>query len=124
MNQDTTIRHLFRKPKYPILVDVDGNLIAAKSSGSLTVRLSRLKLKKAGVYNAIDSSGEGWAFYSEHMVLTPLTMKKRWTKLEVIRLFNQRKNQTAGEKVYSEKSLSSKRFDRILADIVALTISG
>jgi hypothetical protein len=32
----------------------------------------------------IDTTGEGWAFHLESMIVPSLTVKKRWTKLEVI----------------------------------------
>jgi GNAT superfamily N-acetyltransferase len=49
----------------------------------------------------------------------PLVLKKKWTKLELIRLYNSRRN-NADENIYSEKSLSAKRFDKILSDITNL----
>ncbi len=114
------IGYLFRRPVYPLLVDVDGHLVAAVSESLLAQRLPGLELREDASYDVIDSSGEAWAFNAEHKVLSPLTLKKKWTKLEVIRLYNERKNNKKGEQPYPERSLSSKRFDRILADIVQL----
>jgi len=43
---------------------------------------------KEKTYNALDSTGEGWSFYPDRWVLSPLCSKKRWTKLEIIKLYN------------------------------------
>ena len=114
------IRSFFRKPKYPILCNVDGHLIGAKSDKTLAKELSALELKKDEQYDVIDSTGKGWLLLTKHMVLSPLNFKKRrWTKLEVIRLFNDRTNKPdPDEKPYSEKSLSGKKHDRIFRDLV------
>ncbi|GAA4454289.1 hypothetical protein GCM10023156_26500 [Novipirellula rosea] len=50
-------------------------------------------------------------------VLSPFTFKNQPTKLKIIRWFNDRKNQPAGEIEYSEKSIGSKRLDRSIAEI-------
>jgi hypothetical protein len=55
------------------------------------------------------------------MVISPLTFKKRWTKREIIKLFNERENVELGEgKKYSERSLSAKRLDKIIFDLVEM----
>jgi hypothetical protein len=57
------------------------------------------------------------------MIVSPLTLKKRWTKKEVIEVFN--KSQTAKQAglEYPLRSLSSKRFHRIAGEIVNLALS-
>jgi hypothetical protein len=56
------------------------------------------------------------------MMISPLTIKKRWTKLEIIKLFNERENVEVGEgKKYSEKSLSAKCLEKIISDLVELS---
>lgn len=114
------IRSFFRNPKYPILCDVDGYLIAAKSDMTLAKELSGLELRENAKYDVIDLTGESWYLLTDSMILTPVTFRvKRWTKLEIIRLFNNRNNKLGpDEKPYSEKSLSAKKFDRIFRDLV------
>ena len=120
MNKIPPIQYLFRKPKYPVIVDIDGNLVCGKSASTLARRLSKTLNLQEKTYNTIDSAGEGWAFYPRQWLLSPLTLKKRWTKLEIVKLYNERKNIKSEEKTYSEKSLSSKRLDSILSDIFEL----
>jgi len=54
------------------------------------------------------------------MTVSPLTFKKRWTKKEVIGIFNGSKTAKRAGMEYPLSSLSSKRFDRIFGDIVKL----
>lgn len=80
--------------------------------------LSRLDIVENESYKTIDRTGEGWIFIvvDGNGVLSPLSFAKPRTKLELIRWFNNRKNRPA-EVEYSEKSVSSKRRDRIIAEI-------
>ena len=101
-----TVSSLFRKPKFPIIYDIDGNLIAAKSISGFEKQLSAYNMCKGSRYPVIDITGEGWSFYPDLMVISPLTMKKKWFKKEVITIFNNRKNNTSNV-TYSEKWISA-----------------
>jgi hypothetical protein len=113
------LSYFFRRPKYPVIVDIEGALVAAKSARQLYKRLSQLGIVEGESYNALDASGEGWTFLllDGNGVLSPINFEKQRTKLELIRWFNNRKNKPAGELEYPEKSLSSKRRDRIIVEI-------
>ena len=120
MDKIPPVQFLFRKPKYPVIVDIDGDVICGRSAIALAKRLSKLISLQEKSYDAIDSTGEGWSFYSDKWVRSPLCIKKRWTKLEIIRLYNNRKNKNSDHINYSEKSLSSKRLDMVFNDIFEL----
>ena len=47
-----------------------------------------------------------------------MVLKKTWTKLELIRLCNGRRNRPPDEEPYSEKSLSSKKLTKVIADLM------
>ncbi|RNC67349.1 MAG: hypothetical protein ED859_15115 [Desulfuromonadales bacterium] len=111
---------IFREPKYPVICDIDGFVIAAKSEKSFVKQLSEVTIVAEKSYNLVDSTGEGWIFLPKHMSVSPLTFKKQWSKKEIIAVFNGRKNQSSEDVRYSEKSLSSKRFDRIFGELVDL----
>jgi len=115
------ITYFFRKPKFPIICEIDGYLIATKSKRGFEKQLSRFEVFRKRQYNFVDISGEGWVFHGEQMVVSPMTFKKRWTKKEIVRMFNKRENNFDGA-TYSEKSISAKRFDRIFREIVDLLI--
>ena len=80
MKKIPPVQYLFRKPTYPVIIDINGNLICGFSASTLARRLSKLSGLEDQTYQAIDSTGEGWSFYPSHWILTPLTFKKRWTK--------------------------------------------
>ena len=114
------IKYLFRKPVFPLICDAEGVLIGADSLEDFADQVAVLDLPAAAQLPVVDASAEGWAFHTDHQVVSPLTFKKRWTKKEVIAMFN---SSSAARKLggqYSERSLSSKRFDRIVSEIVAL----
>jgi len=113
------VSFFFRKPKFPIICNFDGYVVAAKSINSFGNEVSKIELSADTSYPVIDCAGEGWAFYPEFKTISPLTTKKRWIKKEVIAIFNGRKNNSSNI-LYSDKSLSAKRFDRIFQDIVEL----
>jgi hypothetical protein len=117
------LNYLFRIPKYPVICDIDGYVVAAKSEKSFVKYLSEASLDPEKTYNLIDSTAEGWVFVPKHMFVSPLTFKKHWTKKEIISIFNDRKNSSSEEVQYSGKSLSSKRFDRIFEEIVDLLLT-
>jgi hypothetical protein len=117
-----TVSFLFRKPKFPIICDIEGYVIAAKSISGFEKQLSAYNICKGSRYPIIDITGEGWSFYPEHMAISPLTTKKKWFKKEVIAIFNNRKN-NASNVTYSEKSISAKRYDKIFQDIVGLLLA-
>ena len=97
-------------------------MIAARSKSSFEKQLSAFENFNESGFPLIDVSGEGWSFHPEHMTISPLTLKKKWSKKEVIALFNERENNTSNV-IYSKKSLSAKRFDKIFQDIVELLIN-
>ncbi len=119
MNSFDQLSYLLRKPKYPVIVDIEGVLVAAQSARSLFEKLSRLDIVENKSYKSIDRTGEGWIFMvvGGNGVLSPFSFAKQRTKLDLIRWFNNRKNKLAEEREYSEKSVSSKRRDRIIGEI-------
>ncbi len=119
MNDFDEFAHFFRKPKYPVIVDIEGVLVAAESARPLYTKLLRLDLVEKQSYEAIDRTGESWTLIvmQGKAVLSPINFKKQPTKLELIRWFNNRKNRPADDVHYSEKSLSSKKRERIITEI-------
>jgi hypothetical protein len=114
------VGYLLRRPKFPIICRIDNTLLAAKSGAEFNSRLKSLGSITDGNYDVVNGSGEGWSLNTEHMVISPICFKRRWTKKEIIQMYNNsRCSEITGEK-YSEKSLSAKRVDRIVADVAKL----
>jgi len=68
----------------------------------------------------VDATGEGWAFHSDLMIVSPLTLKKRWKKTEVIRLFNASNNARRIGAAYPEAYIPRRSLVRIIAEVAAL----
>jgi hypothetical protein len=85
-------------------------------------QLERLELQGGAVLDLVDATGEGWAFHSDLRIVSPLTLKKRWKKIEVIRLFNESANASRIGAVYPEAYIPRRSIDRIIAEIAALAI--
>ena len=114
------VEYLLRKPKYPIICRIDNTLLAAKSGAELDLKLKTIGPITDGNYDVIDVAGEGWWLNTEYMVVSPICVKKKWTKKEIIQLYNNSRYVRETEKKYSEKSLSTKRLDRIVVDVAKL----
>ncbi len=113
-----TIRYMFRKPKFPIICILDDMLITAKSDAELQSRLNSVTLMPDTRYNTIDSSGATWELSTNQMYIAP-TLRRKWSKKKIIQTYNGSRN-CKNTRPYSEKSLSSKRFEVIFSDIVEL----
>jgi hypothetical protein len=116
------LNYLFRRPKFPIICNIDGDVLAAKSEKKFLKFISTYSFSIDSFYPVIDVSGEGWTFNPNHLVISPITMKKKWTKKEIISMFNDRKNNSSNL-IYSFKSISAKRFEKIFREIVELLIT-
>jgi hypothetical protein len=114
------IRFFYRNPKFPVLCDVHGVLIGARTPRQFSEAIGSIKLPAGGHLPLVDAAAEGWTLVVDYMTVSPLTSKKHWTKKEVIAVFNGSKTARRAGLEYPLSSLSSKRFDRILRDIVEL----
>ena len=107
---------------YDRAVDLDpGDAAAFNNRGNALRQLERLELPGAAVVDLVDATGGGWAFHSALMIVSPLTLKRRWTKIEVIRLFNESDNARRVGAVYPEAYVPRRSLERIIAEIAALT---
>jgi hypothetical protein len=119
-NTGRKVRYAFRRPRFPVVYAVGNALRVATSSAALRRQLERLELPGAAVVDLVDATGEGWAFHSDLMIVSPLTLKKRWKKIEVIRLFNESANARRIGAVYPEAYVPRRSLERIIAEIAAL----
>ena len=109
---------LLRKPRFPAIVDTGTELLGIRSWTECQKRLERFTSADKQPKPVIDASAEGFAFYPDMSVVSPLALKKRWNKSEIIALYNERKSANAPR--YDPKSLSNKPLPRVVADIVYL----
>jgi len=116
------IQFLFRRPKFPVICDAQGVLIGAGTHKQFSNQLSLIEVPPGEQIPLIDSTSEGWVLDVDHMIVSPITFKKSWTKKEVIEVFNRSKTARQAGLEYPTRSLSSKRFDRIIGEIVKLIL--
>lgn len=114
------IQYAFRRPRFPIICVVGDELISAGSAAGFQRQLERFELQDDKVLDIVDATGEGWAFHASLTIVSPLTLKKRWTKSAVIRLFNESQNARRIGGAYPDTSLSRKSLTRIITDVAAL----
>ena len=111
---------LFRKPIYPLIVISVDKLMAAFNIKELAACcISARPAKDRGVIIAIDSTGEEFWYSPENYVIAPGFAFKKWTKKQLIELYND-SNSVNNDTKYSAKSLSSKRLTQIISDICNL----
>lgn len=79
------IRYMFRMPRFPLLLDTGAELIAVHSAKECDTRLPPLACT-GDPRTVIDARAEGFAFYPDLETITPLTLKKDWSKAEIIAL--------------------------------------
>ena len=92
------IRYWPRKPRFPIIVDARPGLVGALSDAECAKRIGQLgPFESDGSMPVVDATAEGFGFYPKMMLISPLVTKKRWTKAEVITLYNDRKGPDAPE---------------------------
>jgi hypothetical protein len=122
VESDTTskIHYVFRRPRFPIICAVGNELLSATSLAAFQRQLERLDLQGAKVIDIVDATGEGWAFHADLMIVSPLTLKKRWKKIEVIRLFNESDNARRIGAAYPEAYIPRRSLVRIIAEVAAL----
>jgi hypothetical protein len=114
------VQYAFQKPRFPIIYAVGQELLAALSPAFFQRQVKRLELQGATVLDMVDATGEGWAFHSDLMIVSPLTLKKRWKKIDVIRLFNGSTNAQRIGAAYPEAYIPRRSLVRIIADVATL----
>ena len=121
MNSKTNgITYAFRKPRFPLICDFDGDLFAAQSTAALQRRLGGLDLVDERKARFVDANGESWIFLLNKMILAPEFPIRTWRKIEIIRLFNGSRNAGETGLCYPERRLANKRLDAIVREIAAI----
>jgi hypothetical protein len=110
----------FRRPRFPLICDFDGDLFAAPSTAALQRRLAGLELIDESKARFVDANGESWRYFQNKMILAPEFPMRTWRKIEIIRLFNGSRTATEMGLCYPERRLANRRLDMIVRDIAAL----
>lgn len=110
-----------RKPKYPVIVLSADHLYSAFNIKQLAKScISSTLIEDKNIIQVIDSTGEEFWYSPEQYILSPGLAFKKWTKMQLIEIFNSSSNAKSQGQKYSTKSLSSKRLEKIVSDICEL----
>jgi hypothetical protein len=116
--------HVFRRPRYPVLCAVPGDLIVAYSLQQLERRVSKVEVPPDGVLDIIDATGEGWALHTAMGAVSPMTMKKNWTKTELLNLYRESATGRRVSLPLEDKVLIRRRLDALILFIAELLRTG
>lgn len=123
-NSSGRIQYAFRRPRFPVIYGVGSELLSAKSPAEFQRQADGLGSQGPSVLDMVDATGEGWAFHCDLMIVSPLTIKKQWKKIELIRLFNKSDNARRLGVVYPEAHIPRRSLVRIIADLAVLVTDG
>ena len=114
-----TLSVMFRKTQFPVIVSTGTQTLVTKTATELVSLLLNLP-KRSSWPNTkiIDPSGEEFWFNSQRAVLSPGFTFKRWTKKQIIDLYNSTRE--SSQKAYTVCSLSNKRLKQIVTEVCDL----
>jgi hypothetical protein len=114
------ITYIFRKPIFPVIAYFNGTLIGGKTGAQFENNLKKYNIHIEKPHDVIDATGEVWLLSIEPLAMSPLSFKSRFTKIKLIQIYNISNNCKENRMPYSEKSISNKKFIKILKDILEL----
>jgi hypothetical protein len=112
------VQYLLRTPKYPLLIETDRRVSGARSGRGIDRLCKQASFARKESYIVVDSAGEGWSFFPANEVISPLTTLKRWSKAKIIELFNASLEEIGIQERYKPRSLSNRRLEQIVREIV------
>jgi hypothetical protein len=110
----------FRKPRFPLICDLDGDLFAAESAAALRRLLGRAQLPDEKKMRFVDTRGESWTFLPDQMIFAAEFFPRTWRKIEIINLFNRSRVARERGHHYSDRSLGNRRLDVIVGEVAGL----
>jgi len=120
-NEQINFKVLLRSPKYPVIVIADDGLYSAYYIEQLgTLCVFSEPFDDDDELKVVDSSGAEFIYFSEHTSLMPGILNRRWTKNQIIELYNTSVNAEETNIKYPQKSISSKKLSRIIGEICEL----
>lgn len=112
------VGYLFRKPNYPLLIETDSRMVGASNAQEIEKIYKKALFSNKDSYIIIDSTGEGWSFFPEDDVISPLTILKRWSKQKIIDFFNASLEEMCSTSRYQPRSLSNRRLEQVILEII------
>jgi hypothetical protein len=105
-----------------VIVDTGREVFGARTGAECSKWIGRAAIPEGEIaIPVIDSSAEGFAYYPDSQVVSVMAVKKRWTKSEIVEVYNSRK--PPGHPAYVPGSLSNKPVERLVSEIVDLLVN-
>ncbi len=112
---------IFRMPKFPVTIVRGDALFCAESPESLLeIIATEIQDVEDQEITIFDATGEEFRYHDESKSIMPTLFRKQWTKKRIIELYNRSANAKMSGSHYSEKSLSAKKYERVINDICQL----
>jgi hypothetical protein len=112
---------LLRGPKYPAIVISAEDIWPVFDLNDLgTACYFALPLKGSTMVSIVDVTGEEFLYMPDKTALMPGIGRKKWTKKQIIELFNNSETAKDENIQYPSKSISNKRLDVIFNEICGL----
>ncbi len=109
---------LFREPKLPIIIITNKCLYTYYNFDQLIIFLKKIDFKEEYL-KMIDITGEEFWFYKNNNSICPGFLIKKWTKKQIIDLYNSK----YPEYQYTKKSISNIKFNELFNRISNLILN-
>ncbi len=117
-DEQINFKILFRSPKYPVIVIAVDDLWSASDIEQLgNICVISGSLENDDEIKVIDSTGEEFWYLPEEYTLAPGFFAKKWTKKQIIELYNKSEAAKESNIQYPLKSLSNKKLSKIISEI-------
>jgi len=111
------VDYLFRVPKFPILIESDTLTLGASSRTEVNEVLKKGKFGIKDSYVVVDATAEGWSYLLSYQTISPLTLRKRFSKKEIVQLVNIGMTRNGQDEQYVCRSLSNRRLEQIVGEL-------
>ena len=120
--EQINFRILFRSPKYPVIIIDENDLWSASNIDELGTICVISSPEDSEKLKVIDTTGEEFWYMPEHYALAPGFNFRKWTKKQIIELFNNSDTAKEEKIQYPLKGLTNKKLSKIVNDICDLLL--
>ncbi len=113
---------LIRAPVFPVILGFHGTVFGLRHPEAFERLVKSLRTPDGGPKwsDLIDATWGGFHYYREGDVITPLCIKTRWNKRELVELVNGRTNRSGDQPDYTTRSLGNRSKDRVFSELLDL----
>lgn len=110
--------YILRLPVFPVIFDSGDSLVLARSRTQLDAKLVKLMDSDNAKPDIIDAHADAFFFYREKLWVMPYIGGRRWTKMQIIQLYNCRRKPDMPE--LRSTSLGSRSLEKVVSEAVEL----